>query len=352
MRRFLVSSFLADVTQHIHSLRASGVMLAHTSVTIASDSIAWRRSAGILCTVPEAIGCRAIVPGVYRSATVPQIRRRTTCRRGIPVSRCPEGGRLDVGFPPSLPPAPHMKDRTTGTGRYRSINLARCSGGWRTVRMGIRAGPQGTTGAKEEAVVAVGARKNRVSGKLRSCIPAPPRRVSTGYRLPPPSGSQRMQAGLSEPRAAAISGCRFVRRRTRAKASARRWECGGRSRSLRVSAGKYSRSNNDIGLSTPSHTPTAVGVQCASRFSLRSLSRAGAVNACLHRRPPCGDRQPTTYFHRCAGGSDALALVAVAATGESYLEPYVLRGQRARGGHGWSPAPCEARGVTSDFMLV
>jgi hypothetical protein len=60
MRRFLVSSFLADVTQHIHSLRASGVMLAHTSVTIASDSIALRKSAGILCTVPEAIDCRAI----------------------------------------------------------------------------------------------------------------------------------------------------------------------------------------------------------------------------------------------------------------------------------------------------
>lgn len=78
-------------------------------------------------------------------------------------------------------------------GRYRPINLARCSGGWRTVRMGIRVGPQGTTGAKEEGVVAVGARKSRVSGKLRSCIPALPQRVSTGYRLPPPSGSQRQR---------------------------------------------------------------------------------------------------------------------------------------------------------------
>lgn len=61
MRRFLVSSFLADVTQHIHSLRASGVMLAHTSTTVASDSIALRKSAGILCTVPEAMDCRAIL---------------------------------------------------------------------------------------------------------------------------------------------------------------------------------------------------------------------------------------------------------------------------------------------------
>jgi hypothetical protein len=62
MRRVLVSSFLADVTQHIHSLRASGVMLAQTSVTVASDSIALRKSDGILCTVPEAIGCRAMAP--------------------------------------------------------------------------------------------------------------------------------------------------------------------------------------------------------------------------------------------------------------------------------------------------
>ena len=62
MRRFLVSSFLADVIQHIHSLRASGVMLTHTSVTTASDSIALRKSGGILCTVPEAVGGLAIMP--------------------------------------------------------------------------------------------------------------------------------------------------------------------------------------------------------------------------------------------------------------------------------------------------
>jgi hypothetical protein len=65
MRRLRVWSFLADVTQHIHSLRASGVMLDHTSATTASDSIALRKSAGILCTVPEGIGCRAMVAGVY-----------------------------------------------------------------------------------------------------------------------------------------------------------------------------------------------------------------------------------------------------------------------------------------------
>jgi len=48
-RRHLVSSFFADVTQQIHSLRASGVISAHTFVTIGSDAIALRKSAGILC---------------------------------------------------------------------------------------------------------------------------------------------------------------------------------------------------------------------------------------------------------------------------------------------------------------
>ena len=98
MQRFLVSSFLADVTQHIHSLRASGVMLTHKSVTIASDSIALRKSPGIPGTVPEAIGCRAIVPSslqvINRSANsgsgIPP------GRRGIPVSRNPEGGLLTL----------------------------------------------------------------------------------------------------------------------------------------------------------------------------------------------------------------------------------------------------------------
>jgi hypothetical protein len=54
-RRHLVSSFFADVTQQIHSLRASGVMSAHTLITIGSDAIAFRRSAGILCTILEAL---------------------------------------------------------------------------------------------------------------------------------------------------------------------------------------------------------------------------------------------------------------------------------------------------------
>jgi hypothetical protein len=52
MRLFLVSSFLADVTQQIHSFRASGVMSAQRPFAVASDSMALRKSAGKLCTVP------------------------------------------------------------------------------------------------------------------------------------------------------------------------------------------------------------------------------------------------------------------------------------------------------------
>src|SRR5687767_15787729 len=49
MRRFLVSSFLADVTQQIHSFRASGVIPAQRLFAAESDSMARRKSDGSLC---------------------------------------------------------------------------------------------------------------------------------------------------------------------------------------------------------------------------------------------------------------------------------------------------------------
>jgi hypothetical protein len=55
MRRFLVSSFLADVTQQIHSFRASGVISAQTLFAVEFDSMARRKSAGSSWTVPPAI---------------------------------------------------------------------------------------------------------------------------------------------------------------------------------------------------------------------------------------------------------------------------------------------------------
>lgn len=55
MRRFLVASFLADVTQQIHSFLARGVISVHRRFAAALDSMAFRKSAGSLWTVPPAI---------------------------------------------------------------------------------------------------------------------------------------------------------------------------------------------------------------------------------------------------------------------------------------------------------
>lgn len=52
MRRRLVSAFLADSIQHIHSLRASGVMSSHAVNTCGSDASAFFKSAGASCTTP------------------------------------------------------------------------------------------------------------------------------------------------------------------------------------------------------------------------------------------------------------------------------------------------------------
>jgi hypothetical protein len=48
----LVSSFLTEMVQQIHSLRASGVMSSQAASAFASDASAFRRSAGRLCTTP------------------------------------------------------------------------------------------------------------------------------------------------------------------------------------------------------------------------------------------------------------------------------------------------------------
>ena len=67
MRRLLVVSCLAEVTQHIHSFRASGVMSAQRLLAVALDSMAIRKSAGILWTIPLA-GFLVVTP---RSFYVP-----------------------------------------------------------------------------------------------------------------------------------------------------------------------------------------------------------------------------------------------------------------------------------------
>ena len=48
MRRFRVASCLAEVTQQIHSFRASGVISAQSLLAVALDTMARRKSAGNL----------------------------------------------------------------------------------------------------------------------------------------------------------------------------------------------------------------------------------------------------------------------------------------------------------------
>ncbi len=68
MRRFLVSSFLAEVTQQIHSFRASGVRSAQRPFAAASDSMALRKSAGSLWIVSPVIALVAMRRHVVRFA--------------------------------------------------------------------------------------------------------------------------------------------------------------------------------------------------------------------------------------------------------------------------------------------
>ena len=49
MRRLRVPSFFAEVTQQIHSFRASGVIEAQRLFAAASDSMAFPKSDGSLC---------------------------------------------------------------------------------------------------------------------------------------------------------------------------------------------------------------------------------------------------------------------------------------------------------------
>jgi hypothetical protein len=48
----LVSGFLTEITQQIHSLRASGVISSHFSPAAASEMRTFRKSAGTLCAAP------------------------------------------------------------------------------------------------------------------------------------------------------------------------------------------------------------------------------------------------------------------------------------------------------------
>src|SRR5215469_3294303 len=51
----LVSGFLTEITQQIHSLRASSVISSHFALAAGSEMRTLRKSAGTLCTAPGEI---------------------------------------------------------------------------------------------------------------------------------------------------------------------------------------------------------------------------------------------------------------------------------------------------------
>jgi ABC-type sugar transport system permease subunit len=63
IRWLLVSAFLADTIQQIHSLRASGVISSHAARADGAEARVFRKSAGTLCTTPVAISF--LVMGVF-----------------------------------------------------------------------------------------------------------------------------------------------------------------------------------------------------------------------------------------------------------------------------------------------
>src|SRR4051812_30068586 len=65
MRMPRVSAFLPDVTQHIHSLRASGVTSSHAASARGVEMRASFRSAGRGCTVPFEIGFAFTVMNLF-----------------------------------------------------------------------------------------------------------------------------------------------------------------------------------------------------------------------------------------------------------------------------------------------
>src|SRR5690348_4125318 len=76
---FLVSGFLTEITQQIHSLRASGVISSHFARAIASESRAFCKSAGTRCTAPGEVAFLVMNFILHRLCPEPRIRCLCIC---------------------------------------------------------------------------------------------------------------------------------------------------------------------------------------------------------------------------------------------------------------------------------
>ena len=90
----LVSSFLTEMVQQIHSLRASGVISSQAASAFASDVSAFRRSAGRLCTTPPEI--RTVVIVLSRRLKVKHMIREYNSDSGTIVGELQSPGDMSV----------------------------------------------------------------------------------------------------------------------------------------------------------------------------------------------------------------------------------------------------------------
>src|SRR5580700_2587653 len=68
-----VSGFLTEITQQIHSLRASGVISSHFARAAGSAMRTFRKSAGTLCTAPAEIAF-LVMEFILLSFGIPSLR--------------------------------------------------------------------------------------------------------------------------------------------------------------------------------------------------------------------------------------------------------------------------------------
>ena len=109
----LVSGLLTEMTQQIHSLRASGVISSHFARAAGSEMRTFRKSAGTACTAPRETALLVMDFSLYPTGVVlvrvvgkPEITARTS-REGQPYAICLSYS-LWSGAPPAHSNSTHI----------------------------------------------------------------------------------------------------------------------------------------------------------------------------------------------------------------------------------------------------
>src|SRR5207248_2277219 len=91
----LVSGFLTEIAQHIHSLRARGVRSSHEALASASEARVFRKSSGNSWTTPPDISLLVIVISLYYYK-IASLARIAGANAGL--SNSPKGGEKEEVF--------------------------------------------------------------------------------------------------------------------------------------------------------------------------------------------------------------------------------------------------------------